>query len=64
MQGKELQRARRWVALGTKRKEGALQIQTVGEYKYIYKTNTNRGQKGGGMCGVSVSVSLCLFVTK
>ena len=34
MQGKELQRARRWVALGTKRKEGALQIQTVGEYKY------------------------------
>ena len=36
LHGIALQRARRWVALGTKRKEGALQIQTQGEDKYKF----------------------------
>ena len=35
-EGKELQRARGWVAFSTKRKEGALQIQTEGEDKYKF----------------------------
>ena len=48
VQGKELQRARRWVTLGTKRKEGALQIQTVGEYKYIYKYKDKQRTQSGG----------------
>ena len=47
VQGKELQRARRWVALGTKRKHCKYKHWVNTNTNKNANTNTNRGHKGG-----------------